>query len=332
MKKSPFKRRYIITFPKLTFTKYKFQSESNNEVIGQQLFWTAVVNSGRYKKAVDLLKVAKILHQHYQKFDHVKFAIAMTLADIAKIVGEHFFSPHFLPVNILPPSLQTLQGLQADQLFLLLKLRDVLGEYGYSCKKYFKNGKFLFKDEYFPDIIAILKTTVGAIEKFALSDVVYKAALDAGVSMKVFKEIFYPAFKFDNLTEKTKHNSESYWYLVMLVKRWLGRNILSMEDCKAIFSDSVFLKKLGYTITSDSKLKLKNNHLPHITALVTELMGYLKHQNLSSDQLVDFMITVHDVQEDPEIDAFFEKSDFTMKMLGLLDEDAMEILINKVFS
>jgi hypothetical protein len=104
----------------------------------------------------------------------------MALVDFAKIVGEHFYSPHFSPVNLLPPSLRTSESL--EQFFVVLSFRKVLSKDGYACDRFIENGKFLFKKEYYPEIQRILRKVTNGQERYPLPSELYLAALDAGKS------------------------------------------------------------------------------------------------------------------------------------------------------
>jgi translation initiation factor 2B subunit (eIF-2B alpha/beta/delta family) len=300
------------------------KGDNKGEIIGKILFYTAVINSGKFKSAVELLKIAKILHGYYQKYNHIKFAIAMALVDIAKIVGEHFYSPHFSPVNLLPPTLRTLESLEPEQLFILLSLRKVLAKDGYSCDRFFKNGKFLFKKEYYPEIQKLLRKVANGQERYPLPSELYLAALDAGKSMIVIKEIFYPALNFD----KAEDSSNAFF---KVISWFMDRSIIPLEDVTTIFMDELFLKKLGKSISS---VKL-GHKAPHggggyVGWVLKSFYEYLEKLKLSSIDLAKLMIQLHHVQPDEDIDNFFDKSDYTKKLLSMLDENGIEFLINSM--
>uniref|UniRef100_A0A914YQD6 Uncharacterized protein n=1 Tax=Panagrolaimus superbus TaxID=310955 RepID=A0A914YQD6_9BILA len=300
------------------------KGDNKGEIIGKLLFYTAVINSGKFKSAVELLKIAKILHEYYQKYNHIKFAVAMALVDIAKIVGEHYYSPHFMPVNLLPPSLRTLEGLEPEQFFVLLSLRKVLSKGGYSCDKFFKNGKFVFKKEYYPEIQRLLRKVTNGQERYPLPSELYLAALDAGKSLTVIKEIFYPTFNFN----KTEDSNNAIMFF-KLISWFMDRNIISLEDVTAIFTDEMFLKKFGKSLNTGKNGK-KAYGGGYVEWLLKSLYGYLENLKLPSKDLAKLMVTLHNVQPDEDIDNFFDKSDFTKKLLLMLNEDGVECLLDSM--
>uniref|UniRef100_A0A7E4W4U3 TOG domain-containing protein n=1 Tax=Panagrellus redivivus TaxID=6233 RepID=A0A7E4W4U3_PANRE len=224
----------------------------NDQVIGRQCVYAAIINSGRFTTPEDLLKILKLEAEAFKKYPYLGYYIVETVGDIAEIAGaDTFFHADFSAVNLLPKVLPNLKDISPELLYLVLRLRKLSIKNTGKLGNYLKKGNFVFKPADYPDLIrVVMEATAVGVGASPLPTELYKAAIEAGCSKAVFEQVFLKALNFDlskkeAVTTSEKSVEHGTLTLFRLVTEWLADGVIPTEEALTLLAAKAFLRRLN---------------------------------------------------------------------------------------